>query len=103
MARVCQVTGRRPKAGNNRSHSMRATKRRFMPNVQKRRFWVPSENRYVHLTVSARGLKRIDIETMAVTPIEFRVNDTRTVYAGGEDVFVRLIDHNRNGDLLSLS
>lgn len=60
MARVCQVTGRRPKAGNNRSHSMRATKRRFMPNVQKRRFWVPSENRYVHLTVSARGLKRID-------------------------------------------
>ena len=60
MARVCQVTGRRPKAGNNRSHSMCATKRRFMPNVQKRRFWVPSENRYVPLTVSARGLKRID-------------------------------------------
>ena len=60
MSRVCQVTGRRPKAGNNRSHSMRATKRRFMPNVQKRRFWVPAEGHYVHLTVSARGLKHID-------------------------------------------
>jgi large subunit ribosomal protein L28 len=60
LSKVCQVTGRRPKAGNNRSHSMRATKRRFMPNVQKRRFWIPSEGRYVHLTVSARGLKRID-------------------------------------------
>lgn len=60
MSKVCQVTGRRPKAGNNRSHSMRATKRRFMPNVQKRRFWISSEGRYVHLTVSARGLKRID-------------------------------------------
>lgn len=60
MSQVCQVTGRRPVAGNNRSHSMRATKRRFMPNIQRRRFWVPSENRYVHLTVSARGLKKID-------------------------------------------
>jgi large subunit ribosomal protein L28 len=60
VSQVCQVTGRRPKAGNNRSHSMVATKRRFMPNIQKRRFWVASERRYVHLTVSARGLKRID-------------------------------------------
>jgi large subunit ribosomal protein L28 len=60
MSRVCQVTGRRPVSGNNRSHSMRATKRRFMPNVQTRRFWVPSENRFVRLTVSARGLKVID-------------------------------------------
>ena len=60
MSKVCQVTGRRPVAGNNRSHSMRATKRRFMPNIQRRRFWVPSENRFVRLTVSARGLKVID-------------------------------------------
>ena len=60
MSKVCQVTGRRPKAGNNRSHSMVATKRRFMPNIQRRRFWVPSENRFVQLSVSARGLKRID-------------------------------------------
>jgi large subunit ribosomal protein L28 len=60
MSRVCQVTGRRPVAGNSRSHSLRATRRRFMPNVQTRRFWVPSENRFVRLTVSARGLKVID-------------------------------------------
>lgn len=60
MSRVCQVTGRRPVSGNNRSHSMRATKRRFMPNVHTRRFWVPSENRFVRLSVSARGLKVID-------------------------------------------
>jgi large subunit ribosomal protein L28 len=60
MSRVCQVTGRRPVSGNNRSHSMRATKRRFMPNVHTRRFWVPSENRFVRLTVSTRGLKVID-------------------------------------------
>ena len=60
MARVCQVTGRRPKAGNNRSHSMRATKRRFMPNVHTRRFWLPSENRWIRMTVSARGMKVID-------------------------------------------
>jgi large subunit ribosomal protein L28 len=60
MSRVCQVTGRRPVSGNNRSHSMRATKRRFVPNVQTRRFWVPSERRFVRLTVSARGIKIID-------------------------------------------
>jgi large subunit ribosomal protein L28 len=60
MSRVCQVTGRRPKAGNNRSHSMRATKRRFMPNVHTRRFWLPSENRWIRMTVSARGMKVID-------------------------------------------
>lgn len=60
MSRVCQVTGRRPVAGNNRSHSMRATKRRFTPNVQTRRFWVESERKFVRLTVSARGIKVID-------------------------------------------
>ena len=60
MSRVCQVTGRRPTAGNNRSHSMRATKRRFMPNVHTRRFWLPSENRWIRMTVSARGMKVID-------------------------------------------
>ena len=60
MSRVCQVTGRRPRAGNNRSHSMRATKRRFTPNVHTRRFWLPSENRWIRMTVSARGMKVID-------------------------------------------
>ena len=60
MARVCQVTGRRPAAGNNVSHSHRATKRRFAPNLFHRRFWLASENRWIRLRVSARGIKVID-------------------------------------------
>jgi large subunit ribosomal protein L28 len=60
VSRVCQVTGRRPSAGNSISHSHRATKRRFLPNVQNRRFWVPSERRWVRLTVSTKGLRTID-------------------------------------------
>ena len=60
MSRVCQVTGRRPSAGNNVSHSNRKTKRTFLPNVHSRRFWVPSERRWVRLTVSTKGLRTID-------------------------------------------
>ena len=60
MSRVCQVTGRRPSAGHNVSHSNRKTKRRFLPNVLTRRFWVPSERRWVRLTVSTKGLRTID-------------------------------------------
>ncbi len=60
MANRCQVTGRGPLVGNNVSHAHNKTKRRFMPNLHKRRFWVPSEERYVTLTVSARGLRTID-------------------------------------------
>jgi large subunit ribosomal protein L28 len=60
MSRVCQVTGRRPSAGNNVSHSHRKTKRTFLPNVQSRRFWVPSERKWVRLTVSTKGLRTID-------------------------------------------
>jgi large subunit ribosomal protein L28 len=67
MSRVCQVTGKRPQAGNNVSHAKNKVKRRFLPNLQKRRFWVPSEKRYVTLNVSANGMRIIDklgIETI---------------------------------------
>ncbi|MEM7419418.1 MAG: 50S ribosomal protein L28, partial [Pseudomonadota bacterium] len=47
MSRVCQVTGKRPTVGNNRSHARNATRRRFLPNLQTHRFWVESENRFV--------------------------------------------------------
>lgn len=57
---VCQVTGKRPMSGNNVSHANNKTKRRFLPNLHKRRFWVESEKRYVVLTVSAKGLRTID-------------------------------------------
>ena len=60
MEKVCQITGNRPMSGNNVSHANNKTKRRFLPNLHKRRIWVPSENRYITLKVSARGLRTID-------------------------------------------
>jgi large subunit ribosomal protein L28 len=60
MSRVCQVTGKRPVSGNNVSHSNVKTKRRFLPNIHRHRFWVESENRWVRLRVSTKGLRIID-------------------------------------------
>lgn len=67
MARVCQVTGKRPAVGNNVSHANNKTRRRFLPNLHKKRFWVESEKRFVSLRVSSHGLRTIDkvgIETV---------------------------------------
>jgi large subunit ribosomal protein L28 len=60
MSNVCQVTGRRPTTGFTISHSHRRNKRWFKPNIQKKRFYVPSEQRWVTLTVSAKGIKTIN-------------------------------------------
>jgi large subunit ribosomal protein L28 len=60
MARVCEVTGKKPMVGNNVSHANNKTKRRFLPNLQYRRFWVESENRWVRLRVSSAALRLID-------------------------------------------
>ena len=60
MARVCQVTGKRPMSGNNVSHANNKTRRRFLPNLHSRRFWVESENRFVRLRVSNAALRTID-------------------------------------------
>ena len=60
MARVCQVTGKKPMVGNNVSHANNKTKRRFLPNLQSRRFWVESENRWVRLRVSTKAMRIID-------------------------------------------
>ena len=60
MAKVCQVTGTGPMVGNNVSHANNKTKRRFLPNLQQRRLWVESEQRYVRLRVTAAGLRKID-------------------------------------------
>jgi large subunit ribosomal protein L28 len=60
MARVCQVTGKKPMSGHNVSHANNRTKRRFLPNLHYRRFWVESENRWIRLRVSANGLRTID-------------------------------------------
>ncbi|MFC7327279.1 50S ribosomal protein L28 [Marinactinospora rubrisoli] len=60
MSRVCQVTGRAPAFGNSVSHSHRRTRRRWDPNVQNKRYWLPSERRYVRLRVSVKGMRVID-------------------------------------------
>ncbi|CAA6813499.1 MAG: LSU ribosomal protein L28p [uncultured Thiotrichaceae bacterium] len=60
MARVCQVTGKRPMTGNNVSHAHNKTRRRFLPNLHSHRFWVESEERFVKLRVSANGMRTID-------------------------------------------
>ncbi len=60
MSRVCQVTGKMPTTGNNVSHANNKTRRRFLPNLHHKRFWVPSENRFVRLRVSSKGMRIID-------------------------------------------
>ena len=60
MSRVCQVTGKRPMAGNHVSHAHNKTRRRFLPNLHARKFWVESEGRWVRLRVSRQGLRLID-------------------------------------------
>ncbi|CRZ19337.1 50S ribosomal protein L28 [Kingella kingae] len=60
MAKVCKITGKRPMSGNNVSHANNKTKRRFLPNLQSRRFWVESENRWVRIRVSNAALRTID-------------------------------------------
>lgn len=60
MSRVCMVTGKRPMTGNNVSHAQNKTKRRFLPNLHTHRFWVESENRYIRLRISAKGMRIID-------------------------------------------
>ena len=60
MARVCEVTGKKPMTGNHVSHANNKTKRRFLPNLQRRRFWVESENRWISLRLSNVALRTID-------------------------------------------
>ena len=60
MARVCQITGKAPMVGHQVSHANNKTKRRFMPNLQYRRFWVESENRWVRLRLTTAGQRTVD-------------------------------------------
>lgn len=60
MSRVCQVTGKRPLVGNNVSHANNKTRRRFLPNLHNHRFWVESENRFVRLRLSSKGMRIVD-------------------------------------------
>ena len=72
MSRECQVTGERPVSGNNVSHANNNTRRRFLPNIHDHRFWLESENRFVKLRISAKGMRIID-----KLGIDHVVNDIR--------------------------
>ncbi len=72
MARVCQVTGKGPMVGNNVSHANNRTKRRFMPNLQYRRFWVEYENRWISLRISSAALRLIDKKGIDVVLADLR-------------------------------
>lgn len=72
MSQVCQVTGKRPMSGNNVSHAMNKTRRRFSPNLHSHRFWVESENRFVRLKVSSKGMRIIDKKGIDVVLADMR-------------------------------
>jgi len=72
MARVCQVTGKKPQLGNHVSHANNKTRRRFLPNLQYRRLWVESENRWVSIRVSQAGLRTIDKKGIDAVLAEMR-------------------------------
>ena len=78
MSRVCQITGKGPIVGNHVSHANNKTKRRYLPNLQYRRLWVESENRYVKLRLTNAGLRTIDKKGIDVVLAEMR--------ARGEDI-----------------
>ncbi len=72
MSKVCIVTGKRPATGNNVSHAMNKTRRRFLPNLHSHRFWVESENRYIKLKVSSKGMRIIDKKGIDAVLVELR-------------------------------
>ncbi|RTR36512.1 50S ribosomal protein L28 [Shewanella canadensis] len=72
MSRVCQVTGKKPMVGNNRSHAKNSTRRRFLPNLQNHRFWLEGEKRFVKLRISTKGMRIIDKKGIEVVIAELR-------------------------------
>jgi len=77
MSRVCQVTGKGPVTGNNISHANNKTRRRFLPNLQHHRFWVETENRFVRLRVSTKGMRIIDKRGIDVVLTELRARGVK--------------------------
>ncbi|MFL6622276.1 MAG: 50S ribosomal protein L28 [Sulfurifustis sp.] len=77
MARVCQITGKRVRVGNNVSHANNKTKRRFLPNLHYRRLWVESEQRWVTLRLSHQGLRTIDKKGIDAVLADLRARGER--------------------------
>ncbi len=76
MSRRCELTGKGPMSGHNVSHANNKTKRRFLPNLQNRRFWVESESRWVRLRVSNAALRLIDKKGIDAVLAELRACGT---------------------------
>ncbi|MCB1948279.1 50S ribosomal protein L28 [Nitrosomonas sp.] len=72
MARMCEVTGKKPLTGNNVSHANNKTKRRFLPNLQRRKFWLESENRWISMRLTNAALRTIDKKGIDVVVAEMR-------------------------------
>ena len=77
MSKVCQVTGKKPMFGNNVSHANNKTRRKFNVNLQKKKFWVPEENRYITLRVSMHGLRIINKKGISRVIKELRARGTK--------------------------
>jgi large subunit ribosomal protein L28 len=77
MARVCEVTGKKPMTGHHVSHANNKTKRRFLPNLQRRRFWVESENRWISLRLSNVALRTIDKNGIDAVLVDMRARGDR--------------------------
>lgn len=74
MGQQCQVTGKKPVSGNNVSHANNKTKRRFLPNIQRKRYFLPDENLWITLSVSAHGMKIIDKKGLARVVADMRAD-----------------------------
>ena len=77
MSKVCQVTGKKPMFGNNVSHANNKTRRKFNVNLQKKKFWLPEENRYITLKISMHGLRIINKKGVTQVIRELRSNGTK--------------------------
>jgi len=77
MANVCIVTGKKPLTGNNVSHANNKTRRRFSPNIHTHRFWVESENRFVKLKLSTKGMRIIDKNGIDAVLSDIRANGVK--------------------------
>lgn len=74
MSKVCDLTGKRPQVGNNVSHANNKTKRRFNPNLQKKRFYIPEEDKWITLKVSTSAIRTINKNGIAAVLKEARAN-----------------------------
>lgn len=77
MSRICDVTGKKPMYGNNVSHAKNRTRRRFNINLQKKRFWLPDEKRYVTLNISTQGMRLIDKKGITKVVKEMRTRGVK--------------------------